>query len=112
MNSKAISIVSYLGIIGWLIAYFGGKGKTDELSRYHLKQGLGLAITGIVLGIVINILSGIIPTLGVAVSGILSLVIVILLIMGIINAANDAKKPLPIIGKSFEGMFGFIDKES
>lgn len=40
---------------------------------------------------------------------ILGLVNFILMIIGIINAANGVKKPLPIIGKMFEDKFAFIN---
>ena len=36
-------------------------------------------------------------------------VIFILWIFGIINAANEQKKPIPVIGQLFEGKFGFIN---
>lgn len=109
MNSKTVSIVSYIGLIGWIIAYFVSKTKTDDLSRYHLKQGFGLAIVGIPLVIISNIIAFIIPFVGLTLSSILGLLVFILLVIGIINAANETQKPLPIIGKSFENKFSFIE---
>ncbi|KPE53222.1 DUF4870 domain-containing protein [Chryseobacterium indologenes] len=106
MDNKTLSIVSYISIIGWLIAYFMGKDNSDSLLRYHLRQSLGLAITSILFSVVLNILAMIIPALGIL--GILSLGIVILWIIGIINAANNTQKPLPVIGKMFEDKFSFI----
>ena len=32
------------------------------------------------------------------------------MILGIVNAANEEKKALPVIGKFFENQFAFIDK--
>ena len=105
MDNKTLSIVSYLSIIGWIIAYFVGKDKADDLLKYHLKQSFGLFLFSIVWGILISILVG--------VTGIYSLsfliyISLVLMIIGIINAANSAKKPLPVIGKMFENNFGFI----
>ena len=106
MDNKTLSIVSYISIVGWLIAYFMGKDNSDSLLRYHLRQSLGLAIFSILFSVVLNVLAMIIPALGIL--GILSLGIVILWIIGIINAANNAQKPLPVIGKMFEDQFSFI----
>lgn len=46
MTPKVQSILSYLGIL-WLIAFFAGKDQRNDLSKYHLKQGLGLFITAV-----------------------------------------------------------------
>jgi uncharacterized membrane protein len=35
--------------------------------------------------------------------------ILILWIFGIINAANEQKKPIPVIGKIFENKFDFVN---
>lgn len=106
MDNKTLSIVSYISIIGWVIAYFMGKEKADDLLKYHLKQSLGLAVVGLVFMVALNVLAMIVPALGIL--GLLSLVILILWIIGIINAASAAKKPLPLIGKMFENKFAFI----
>ena len=105
MDNKTLSIVSYITIIGWIIAYFVGKDKADDLLKYHLKQGFGLFLFSIVWGIIINVL---VSVTGIGMIGILGLANLILMVIGIINAANSVKKPLPIIGKMFENNFGFI----
>lgn len=107
MDNKTFSIVSYITLIGWLIAYFAGKDQADDLLKYHLRQSLGLIIVSFLLGIVINIITYIVPVIGL-IASLLSILILILLVIGIINAANGVKKPLPIIGKMFEDKFSFI----
>lgn len=106
MDNKTLSIISYISIVGWLIAYFMGKEKADDLLKYHLRQSLGLAVAGILFSIALNVVAVIVPSLGIL--GMLSLVILILWIIGIINAANGTKKPLPLIGKMFENKFEFV----
>lgn len=106
MNNKTLSIVSYISIVGWLIAYFMGKEKADDLLKYHLRQSLGLAIVGILFSVALNVVAMMVPALGIL--GMLSLIIFILWVIGIINAANAAKKPLPLIGNIFENKFAFI----
>ena len=108
MTPKVQSILSYIGIL-WLVAYFAGKEERNDLSRYHLKQGLGLLVASLVFNILIAILLMLIPSLATMLS-FSGLVLLILMILGIIAAANEAKKPLPVIGKLFEDKFEFIDK--
>lgn len=106
MNNKTLSIISYITIFGWLIAYFVGKEKADDLLKYHLKQGLGLALVSIVFNIVVNILVSFLPILFFL--GFIGILFLVLMILGIINAANEEKKPLPLIGKWAENSFNFI----
>lgn len=105
MNNKTLSIVSYITLIGWVIAYIIGKDKADDLLKFHLKQSLGLVIFSIIWGVLLNI---IITIFNLPIIGILGLVSLLLIIIGIINAANGIKKPLPVIGSMFEDKFAFI----
>ncbi|MBC9796124.1 DUF4870 domain-containing protein [Sinomicrobium weinanense] len=108
MNAKTISIVSYITIIGWIIAYVQHKGseQKSKLASYHLGQGLGVIIFAVILSIVINILVRVAPALG-GIFSLVGLLPLILLIFGIIAANNEALKPVPLIGKFFEGKFNF-----
>jgi uncharacterized membrane protein len=104
MDKKTLSIVSYITIIGWLVAYLSYKDKTDKssLEKFHLNQSLGLGIIGIAYGIVTNIIAMIVPSIAMILS-LGNIAIFVLWIIGIINAANEQEKPLPVIG----GMFNF-----
>ena len=97
MDKKVTGIVSYIGIVGWLIAYLAGD---KEGAKFHLNQSLILAIAEIVLGLLSTILGGI-PVVGgiinVAIS-LISLGCLVLWIMGLVSAVKDEEKPLPVIG--------------
>jgi uncharacterized membrane protein len=108
MDNKTLSIISYITIIGWLVAYFSGKDKADALLKYHLRQSLGLAIVSIVFNIAFTIIASIVPSLSFL--GLVGYAFIILWIMGIINAANGALKPVPLIGKMFEDKSSFVGK--
>ena len=108
MNNKTLSIISYITIIGWLVAYFSGKDKADALLKYHLRQSLGLAIVNIIFSVVLTIIASMIPSLSFL--GLIGYVFIVLWIMGIINAANGALKPVPLIGKMFEDKSSFVGK--
>ena len=90
MNKKVTSIFAYLGIIFWLIGYLAGD---KEGAKFHLNQGLVLAIVNIIVSIL-----GYIPVVNI-VAGILGIVVFIFAIMGIVYACKDEDKELPLIGK-------------
>lgn len=105
MDSKTLSIVSYITVLGWIISYVLGKDKPSGFLKYHLKQSLGLVIFTALLSIAIRIVLAVTHMGVFTFFGVLPL---ILSIIGIINVANDVEKPLPLIGKMFEGKFSFI----
>jgi len=108
MTAKTISIVAYITIIGWLIAYFQYKDheQKSKLASYHLGQGLGVFIFAVALNIGLRIVISVVPSLGTTLS-LLGLVPLLLLIFGMIAANNEALKPVPLIGRFFEGKFNF-----
>lgn len=109
MSNRTLAIVAYLTIIGWLIAYFSHKDQSEKstLVRYHLKQSLGLFIVSVILSVTISIIIAAVPALAIAATVIWILELV-LLVIGIINAANEAMKPIPVVGRFFEEKFSFL----
>ncbi|AJW64843.1 Chloroplast import component protein (Tic20) [Elizabethkingia miricola] len=105
MDNKTLSVISYITIIGWIISFVMGKDNANSLLKYHLRQSFGLFIFGILLGIILQIIMSI---TGLYVLGYIGLINLALMIIGIINAANQAEKPLPLIGKMFEDKFAFV----
>ena len=105
MNNKTLSIVSYITIIGWLIAFISGKDKADSLLRYHLKQSLGVVILSFILPTILGIL---ISVTHLGILGIIAILPLVLMIIGAINAANEVEKPLPLIGKIADEQFSFL----
>lgn len=116
MDKKTLSIVSYLTIIGWLVSYFIYKGQEkNTLASYHLRQAFGLGITSVIYGILVNILVTIFVMISISLASVVSMILslisllfLVLLVIGILNANKEEEKPLPIIGKYFEGKFNFI----
>ncbi|WP_289659926.1 DUF4870 domain-containing protein [Flavobacterium panacagri] len=109
MNNKTLSILSYITIIGWIVAFVKSKDLTpkSDLVNYHLKQGFGIFLVSLAINIALSIVVSIVPALYFL--SYVGYVILILWIFGIINAANEQKKPIPVIGKIFEDKFGFIN---
>lgn len=106
MDSKTQSILGYSGVF-WSLAFLAGKSRRDRLSRYHLKQGLGLWVFAIILNVVVYAIT-VILSLPKVVIGYTGIFFLILMVFGIIHAVNEVEKPVPVIGKIFENRFGFI----
>lgn len=103
-----MAIVAYITLIGWIISYLEFKKSPEKSSlvNYHLGQSLGVIITSFVLSIASTIILAIIPSLGFIFYFIL-LIPFVLLLLGIVAANNELEKPVPVIGKIFEGKFNF-----
>lgn len=86
-KNKVFAIFAYIGIL-FLIPLLAAKD--SPFARFHANQGMVLFIINIAIGIA----TGIIEILG-----ILSIVTLVFMVMGIINAANGKGKRLPLIGK-------------
>ena len=76
--------------------------KNDPFVKYHVKQGLVLFICAVIVWFIVSI----IPFLGWIIAPLLNIAILVLAIIGIINAVNGVEKPLPLIG-SFASQFKF-----
>lgn len=110
-EDKTVAFVSYLTLIGWIIALvmFNGGNKT-KLGGFHIRQSLGLLITAFAVGIAAIILA-FIPFIGWFVSLLLYLAVLAAWIMGFINALSGEMKPLPVVGELFQKWFASIAKE-
>lgn len=99
MANKGMSVLAYIGIL-FLIPLLACPN--SRFARYHTNQGLVLFLFGIAVSIVTAIIS-IIPFLGWVLGPIIglagSIFELVLMIMGIINAAQGQAKELPLIGK-------------
>ena len=98
-NNKVMAILAYFGILV-LIPIFAAK--ESKFARFHANQGLILFIAGIAIYIVQTIFYSIFSLrlwwLISTVVGIIGLVIFVLAIIGIVNAAQGKAKELPLVG--------------
>lgn len=101
-NNKLLAIFSYIGLL-FLIPLFAAK--ESKFARFHVNQGIVLFAASFIYGIIVAIISlifGRIPIIGAIVMiilGVAALVPVILMILGIYNAATGRAKELPLIGQ-------------
>ncbi|MGM0634530.1 MAG: DUF4870 domain-containing protein [Bacteroidota bacterium] len=99
-EGKTIAIISYITLIGWVIAFIMNNDKKEKFAAYHIRQSLGLGITSLALGVI-----GMVPILGWIVSFLGAFALLYLWIMGLVNAANSKQKPVPWLGGKYEEWF-------
>ena len=94
-------IMAVLAYISWLVLIPIFAAKDSKFARFHVNQGIVLAIAETICWIILGILKKL-PLIGwifALVDGLFSLVCVIFAIIGIVNAVNGRAKELPIVGK-------------
>jgi uncharacterized membrane protein len=107
-QNKGMAVLAY---ILFFIPLIAGTHKTSNFVKYHTNQGIVLVIFYVAFAIVTSILSAIVMGIAAAslsiglimavpmIIGLLWIFPLVLVILGIVNAATGKMKPLPIIGK-------------
>jgi len=106
-EDRTVAILAYITLIGFIIAIVMHSGKKTTLGAFHLRQILGLFITGLVLwlpGIIISLIPFVNfimlllwPAIGIT--------LFVFWIMGLISAVNGQLKPLPVVGAHYQKWF-------
>lgn len=103
-EDRTVAILAYITIIGFVIAIVMHNSKKTALGAFHLRQVLGLFVTGVAFGICAIVLA-FIPILGWLAIFLGWLGLVALLIMGLIGAATGQLKPVPVLGQHYQKWF-------
>ena len=97
-DGKTTAIVSYLTLIGLIIAIVMNSSNKNSFASYHIRNMIGVCLTGIVLVGLDRFLPGFIiwP---------LQIALAILWVIGFIGAIQEEEKEIPIVGKYFQDWF-------
>lgn len=93
-QNKGMAVLAYFGFL-FLVPLLAAPN--SPYARFHTNQGLVLFIFDAIVGVVCGIL-GRIPIAGAIISSVLGLAVLVLLILGVVNAATGKASELPIIG--------------
>ena len=104
-EDKTIAIVSYLALIGFIIAVILHGAKKTRLGAFHLRQALGLMLTSIAVAGVAAIFA-FVPFIGWLAVLAAWFGIFALWVMGLVAAINGEQKPVALIGTHFQRWFG------
>lgn len=103
-EGKTIAVVSYLTIIGSVIAIIMNNEKKNEFTSFHNRQGLGLCLVYLLMGYFI----GQFDSWNISLSFMIGMGL--LLFYGVISASMGSTKPIPFIGPLFQKIFSGIVK--
>jgi uncharacterized membrane protein len=103
-EDRTVAILAYITIIGFIIAIVMHGSKKTALGAFHLRQVLGLFLTGVAFGLCVIILA-FIPFLGWLIIMLGWLSMLVLVIMGLVGAATGQMKPVPVLGQHYQKWF-------
>ncbi len=103
-EDRTVAILSYLTIIGFIVALVLHSSKKTALGAYHLRQTLGLIVSALVLGVAGFVLA-FIPILGWLAVMAAWIGFFVLWLLGLIAAVNGQQKPVPVLGDNFQKWF-------
>jgi uncharacterized membrane protein len=101
-EGKTAAIISYILIVGPLIALSINSENKNTFASFHIRQGLGITLTFITLGLTISHFESIM------IAAPMWIFISILSIYGIFTAAIGETRPLPLLGIFFQKWFKMI----
>ena len=103
-EDRTVAILSYITLIGFIVAIVIHSSKKTQLGAFHLRQVLGLIVCGFAFGLCAFVLA-FIPILGwiAILAGWVTMAVFV--IMGFISAVTGQQKPVPLIGDKFQVWF-------
>jgi uncharacterized membrane protein len=106
-EDRTVAILAYITLIGFIIAIVMHSSKKTTLGAFHLRQILGLFVTGLVIWLPCLIISFIpfVNILMVLVWPLIGITLFVFWILGLIAAVNGQLKPLPVVGEHYQKWF-------
>lgn len=99
-EGKTIAIISYLTFIGLIIALVLNNEKKNSFAAFHIRQSLGIQLTGIAVGFVSWI-----PFIGWLIGFAALFVLVYLWVSGLLYSVNGKEKVVPFLGEKYAEWF-------
>jgi uncharacterized membrane protein len=106
-EDRTVAILTYITIIGFIIAIVMHSSKKTALGAFHLRQGLGLIVTGLALwlpGLIISFIP-FVNLLMVLVWPAIGIGLFVFWLLGLIAAVNGQQKPVPLLGEHYQKWF-------
>ncbi len=98
-SGKNTAIVSYMTIIGAVIATFMNSEKKDDFASFHIRQAFGIFISFFLLGYFIGYFDSWM------VSSAFYIFYFILWVYGFVGALQGEKRLIPLVGPAFQNIF-------
>jgi len=104
-EDKTTAILSYLTLIGFIVAVVLNSSKKTKLGAFHLRQSLGLMLIAIGCMVASPMLA-FIPFIGWLAGMVLWIGLLVLWLTGLLAAIQGESKPVAVVGTQFERWFG------
>ncbi len=101
-EGKTTAIISYLTLVGAIIAIFMNNEPKHEFAKFHIRQAFGIHLLFHAFAILSNVWGGEFGFYG------LYLCYIILWMYGFIGALSNKKQEIPVLGAYFQKWFTFI----
>jgi len=98
-DGKMIAIISYITVIGTLIAFIMNQNKHNYFASFHIRQAIGVFAVGLLVNFISRYTN--IDFLDM----ILGIGVFILWIMGLIGAIKGEERLVPLLGEQFQEWF-------
>jgi uncharacterized membrane protein len=98
-DGKMIAIISYITVIGTLIAFIMNQNKHNYFAAFHIRQAIGIFTVGLLVNFISRYTN--IDFL----DTILGIGVFILWIIGLIGAIKGEEKVVPLLGVQFQEWF-------
>lgn len=99
-EDKTVAVICYATILGFIAAIFMHQSRKTQLGTFHLRQMLGLVLTGVVGGVV-----GVVPILGWIVGFLVVIGLCVLWLLGLLSAVRGDMRPVPLLGEYYQRWF-------
>jgi uncharacterized membrane protein len=99
-EDKTVAIISYITIIGFIAAIFMHMNQKTALGAFHLRQVLGIVLTGAV-----GFVCAFVPILGWLVWFVVVVSLFVLWLMGLLAAVKGEMRPVPVLGAHYQKWF-------
>jgi uncharacterized membrane protein len=104
-EDKTAAILTYFGLLGFIIAIVLHSQKKTRIGAYHMRQSLGMMIAAVAL-IPVYFILAFIPFVGWALIPIIGICFFVFWIIGLVNGIQGKFKPIPVLGPLFVKMLG------
>ena len=98
-DGKMIAIISYITVIGTLIAFIMNQNKHNYFAAFHIRQAIGIFTVGLLVNFISRYTN--IDFL----DTILGIGVFVLWIIGLIGAIKGEEKVVPLLGVQFQEWF-------
>ncbi|GGW62454.1 hypothetical protein DFQ11_102387 [Winogradskyella epiphytica] len=98
-EGKTLALVAYLTLLGTLISFFMNQEKRNPFTSFHIRQGLGLGLTYILLGFLVSSFDSFVISMS------FWLFFAVLYIYGIFGAITGKLNKIPLLGDFFQNFF-------